>query len=130
MARRTFVNLPSRDLDRAVAFLTALGFVPDPTVSSADTRCVVISDGVSVMLHTETYFAQFTGSAVTDTATSRETAIGVSAVSRAEVDELTGRAVTAGGTDAGVQDLGLMYMRAFLDLDGHRWSLIHVEGSS
>jgi len=47
------------------------------------------------------------------------------------VDDLAGRAVTAGGTAFGdAVNQGPMYMRAFLDPDGHRWSVIHFEMST
>jgi predicted lactoylglutathione lyase len=46
------------------------------------------------------------------------------------VDELAERAVTAGAYDGGGQDLGYLYMRAFRDLDGHRWSFRHFVQSA
>ena len=126
MNRTTFINLPTADLDRTTDFFTALGFAFDPEVHTDDTRRMVISDAASVMWHTESFFAQFTGGTVADPST-KEVAVGLSAADRDEVDDLTGKALAAGGTDAGAQDLGYMYMRAFRDLDGHQWSLIHME---
>lgn len=128
MNRIAFINLPARDLDRSTEFLAALGLTVDPAVGDDRTRCVHLGDGAAVMLHTEAYFAEFTGSAVADTTTTREVAVGLSAASRDEVDTLTGIAVAAGGEAVGVQDLGFLYIRAFRDLDGHQWSLIHMEG--
>jgi uncharacterized protein len=125
MNRTTYINLPATDLDRTTEFFTALGFAFDPNIHSDETRCMVISDAASVMWHTEAYFAQFTGGAVADAST-KEVAIGLSAVGRAGVDDVTARAVAAGAADVGMQDLGFMYMRAFRDLDGHQWSLIHM----
>jgi len=44
------------------------------------------------------------------------------------VDDLAGRAVAAGGTAFGdAVSQGPMYMRAFLDPDGRRWSVIHFD---
>jgi predicted lactoylglutathione lyase len=129
MTRTTFINLPTSDLERTTAFFTALGFTFDPNVHSDETRRMVISDAASVMWHTETYFSQFTGGAVADSAT-KEVALGLSAAERDEVDDLTEKAVAAGGTAVGAQDLGYMYMRAFRDLDGHQWSLIHMAESN
>jgi uncharacterized protein len=57
--------------------------------------------------------------------------LGLSADSRQEVDELAERAVAAGGRAVGDPvSQGRTYMRAFLDPDGHRWSVIHVDMSA
>lgn len=128
MNRTTYINLPVQDLARATRFFAALGFAADPRMSSETTQGVAVGESMQIMLHTRDYFATFTGSPVADPATAREVAVGLSATGRDEVDDLTAKAVAAGGTDVGVQDMGFMYMRAFRDLDGHQWSLIHLEG--
>jgi predicted lactoylglutathione lyase len=62
------------------------------------------------------------------------TRIGLSYHRQASDDRSAGvleRAVAAGGQAiGGPVDQGPMYMRAFLDLDGHRWSLIHFDSSA
>ena len=125
--RATFISLPTSDVAAAAAFFTGLGFALDPEASDDRTACVVLRDGTSVMLCETSWFSEFTGVPATDPARAAEVSIGVT-VTRAEVDELTERAVAAGGTDAGAQDLGYMYMRAFRDLDGHRWSFLAFAG--
>ena len=124
MDRTAYIALPVHDLTATTAFFTALGFAFDERVGDANTSCMVLGSGALVMLHTTAYFEQFTGGPVADPST-KEVSVGLSATSREEVDGLVGRAVTAGGKDAGRQDMGFMYMRAFLDLDGHRWSFLH-----
>jgi len=82
------------------------------------------------MLHAEPFFKEFTRSEITDTSHSREVTMGVSAASRAQVDDLVVRAVAAGGQAmGGPEDQGGMYMRAFRDLDGHQWSLLHFSAA-
>ena len=55
----------------------------------------------------------------------------VSAESLNEVDDLVRRALAAGAQDLGeAQDDGFMYMRGFLDLDGHQWSFIYMNISA
>lgn len=129
-SRTTFINLSVQDLARTTEFFTALGFSFDPQVTDSNTTRMIISDDSSVMLHVEPFFREFTQSDVADTSTTREVVVGLSAVSREEVDDLTDRAVAAGGQAVGVQDQGFMYMRAFRDLDGHQWSLIHLDMSA
>lgn len=125
-SRTAFINLPVQDLATATGFFTALGFSFDPQATDGTTAFMTIGDGASVLLHVEKYFVEFTGSDVVDTSTAREVVVGLSATSREEVDELTSRAVAAGGQAVGAQDDGFMYMRAFRDLDGHQWSLLHM----
>jgi predicted lactoylglutathione lyase len=43
------------------------------------------------------------------------------------VDDLVDKAVAAGSQPLGAQDDGFMYMRGFLDLDGHQWSFIYMD---
>jgi len=88
-------------------------------------------DDTSVILNAAPYFRQFTGSEIADTSTSREVTVGLSADSREQVDQVAERAVAAGGrAQGGAVHQGPMYMRAFLDLDGHRWSVIHFDTSA
>jgi uncharacterized protein len=124
MDRTAYINLPVQDLARSVEFFTALGFAFDPRIGDENTQCMVIGSGALAMLHTTAFFEQFTSAAVADPAT-KEVAVSLTAASNDEVDELVERAIAAGGKDAGQQDMGFMYMRAFLDLDGHRWSFMH-----
>lgn len=126
-SRTTFVNLPVKDLARTTEFFTALGFAFNPQITDENTTCMIISDAAYVMLHVEPYFREFTNGDVCDTSTSHEVAVGLSADSREQVDDLVDKALAAGGQAGGEQDQGFMYMRAFRDLDGHRWSFIHLE---
>lgn len=128
MSRQTFINLPVKDLAKATEFFTVLGFSFDPEPSDENTIGMMISDDTFVMLHTEPYFRQFAQQDATDTTTSREVVLGVSADSREQVDDLVRRAVDAGGQALGDPvDWGFMYMQAFRDLDGHQWSFLHME---
>ncbi len=123
-SRHAYINLAVADLARAAAFYEAIGLHAD--LSGGPSAQMPIGDGATVMLHTREFFEQFTGSDLPDLSTTREVAVGLSAESRDEVDALTAAAVAAGGIDVGAQDQGWMYMRAFRDIDGHQWSVIHI----
>jgi predicted lactoylglutathione lyase len=130
MTMRTFINLPVRDLAKAVAFFGELGFSFDPRLTNANTTCMIISDDVRVMLHVERAFERFTGKDVADTSTNREVIVSLSTESREQVDELVGKALGAGAQAMdGPQDQGFMYMRGFCDLDGHQWSFLYMDMS-
>ncbi len=123
----TFINLPVKDLAKTVEFFTTLGFSFNQQFSDENTTCMVLSDDAYVMLHVEPVFKSFTQQDVTDTSTSREVIVGLSAETREQVDDLVDKAVGGGGHALGEPvDDGFMYMRAFQDLDGHQWSFIHM----
>jgi len=131
MARQTYIGLPVKDLARATEFFTRLGLSYNPQASDDRSAGMVINDDTMVMLNAEPYFKEFTHSEIADISTAREVTLGLSADSREQVDDLVERAVAAGGQAiGGPVDQGPMYMRAFLDLDGHRWSLIHFNTSA
>lgn len=131
MTTQTFINLPVKDLAKTTEFFTKLGFSFDPQSSSEATARLIISDDTSVLLHVEPAFRDYAQVDVTDTTTSREVIVGLSAESREQVDELADRALAAGGTSMGPgQDQGFMYMRGFRDLDGHQWSFLFMDMSA
>ncbi|WP_433269943.1 VOC family protein [Micromonospora vinacea] len=125
----TFINLPVRDLTTATEFYRAIGFTSDQAEPEGDTMVLTISDTTRLVLHLRSGFETYTGVAATDTATSREVVVGLSASSRGQVDELVDQAAVAGGESLGPGTAnGPMYMRGFRDLDGHQWSFLHMTG--
>jgi predicted lactoylglutathione lyase len=129
MAMMTFVNLPVKDLAKSTEFFTALGFTFDQEFTDENATRMIVSEESSVMLLVEPFFAGFiAGQEIADTSRSREVLVGLSAESRDQVDDLTDKALAAGGQAVGEPvDQGFMYMRAFRDLDGHQWSFIHMD---
>jgi len=80
------------------------------------------------MLLTEPKFKEFTPKAIADTKKTCEVLVCLSCDSRAQVDELVGKAKAAGGTlYAEPKDYGFMYQHSFQDLDGHLWELIWMD---
>ncbi|MEU8288466.1 VOC family protein [Micromonospora sp. NPDC048905] len=125
----TFINLPVRDLTTAAEFYQALGFTSDQAEPGGDSMVLTISDSTRLVLHLRSGFESYTGVAATDTETSREVVVGLSAQSREQVDELVDKATVAGGQPLGPGTAnGPMYMRGFRDLDGHQWSFLHLAG--
>jgi uncharacterized protein len=126
--RKIFVNLAVRDLKRAKAFFSALGFDYDQKFTDDNAACMIISDEAYVMLLAESFFKTFTTREVCDTSRQTEALIALSCVSRNQVDELVKKATDAGGRDAmPAQDHGFMYGRSFYDLDGHHWEAVWMD---
>lgn len=127
-ARKLFVNLPVRDLERTVAFFTALGFTFNKQFTDASATCMLVGADAYVMLLVESRFKSFTRKQPCDTRTHTEALFSISAGSRAEVDELVRKALAAGGTTPDEpQDLGFMYDWSFQDLDGHNWGVFWMD---
>ena len=125
--RNIFVNLPVRDLPRAKAFFTSLGFSFNPQFTNDQGACMVVAEGIYVMLLVEPFFQTFTKKPIADATKSTEVLVCLSCESRTEVDNLVSRAVAAGGTAPNApQDHGFMYGHGFTDLDGHIWELVYM----
>ena len=129
MARKIFVNLPIRDMERSKAFFGALGFSFNPKFTNEQGACMVIAEGSSyAMLLVEPFFQGFTKKPIADARKTTEVLVCLSCDSREEVDALVKKALAAGGTAPNApQDHGFMYAHGFEDLDGHVWELVWMD---
>ena len=129
MTTQIFVNLPVRDLDRSVAFFTAMGYRFEPKFTDENATCMIVSDDIFVMLLVEPFFATFVDKPIIDARKSVEVITALTLDSRERVDDLMEKALAAGASEPRpVQDLGFMYNRSYEDLDGHLWELVHMSG--
>lgn len=121
-----FVNLPVKDLDRSRQFFDRLGYRFDPQFTSQDAACMVVEEGIYVMLLTEGFFRTFCpGRDICDTSRSAEVLVCLTCPTRESVDDLVHKAVAGGASvPRPPQDHGFMYGHAYQDLDGHIWELI------
>ena len=135
MVSRIFVNLPVKDLQRSIAFFTALGFTFNAQFTDENATCMIVGENIFVMLLVEGMFQTFTPKPLVDARTATEVLVALSLEGRAAVDEMVAAAVAAGGrVPREVQDHGFMYAHAFEDLDGHIWEPFwmdpaHAQGS-
>jgi hypothetical protein len=89
---------------------------------------MVLSETIHVMLLTHDKFRQFTPKRIADAHETSEVLICISADSREAVDEITAKALAAGGREPrGPQDYGFMYGRSFEDPDGHIWEVMWMD---
>jgi predicted lactoylglutathione lyase len=93
---------------------------------------MIVSDDCSVMLCAEPTFKGFVSPQdIADASKAREVIVGLSAESRAQVDDLANKALAAGAEELGEpEDQGFMYIRGLRDLDGHQWSFIYMDMSA
>lgn len=127
MSRTIFVNLPVADLQKSIAFYTALGAVADPHFADPTAQMMRFSDAIVVGLLTQERFDGFLEQtrAMADARKTAQVLLCLSAESREEVDGMiaavadTGAAVDITPPD----DYGFMYGRNFVDPDGHIWQI-------
>ncbi len=124
------VNIPVKQLERAVNFYSALGFEPHPHFRGPDCQCMVVTDQIRVMVHLAESLKSFTPNPISDPEISTGVVVCLDCNSKEQVDELVSRAIAAGGKsyDA-AQDLGFVYTHGFLDTDGNAWRLNYMSQS-
>ena len=128
MTTKIFLNLPVKDLNKAIEFFTKLGFSFDPQFTDENATCMIVGEDTFVMLLVEKFFKTFTKKEICDTKKNTEMIVALSAESRDKVDQMIGRVVEAGGREyREPQDHGWMYQRSFEDIDGHIWEIVYMD---
>lgn len=131
MAKQIYVNLPVKNLEKSVAFFSSLGFEFNPQFTNENATCMIVGEGIYVMLLVENFFKTFTPKTIADARATTEVLLCLSCESRAEIDAQVAKAVAAGGkTPNKPQDHGFMYQHGFEDLDGHLWELAYMDMSA
>ena len=126
--REVFINIAVRDLQKSMAFFSALGFEFNKQFTDEKAACMILSDKGYVMLLSDPFFQGFTKREPADTTKTTEVMIALACESRAEVDQLFRKAIDAGGTQAmDAMDHGFMYNCSFYDLDGHHWEILWMD---
>lgn len=130
MAKKIFINLPVKDLEKSKTFFMALGYTFNPQFTDETAACLVISEEIYAMLLTAEKFKQFTKKDIADSTKTAEVILALSADSRQEVDAMMEKVFAAGGKEPrGAEDYGFMYGRTFEDLDGHIWETFFMDAS-
>ena len=128
MAKKIFVNLPVTNLEKSMAFYTAIGFVNNPQFTDETAACMVWSDAIYAMLLTHDKWRTFTAREIPPS-TSSEVMLALSCEDRETLDSMNRVAAENGGVaDINpVQDLGFMYNRCLSDPDGHLWEAFWMD---
>lgn len=132
MKRQIFVNIAVKDLVKARAFYSSLGFSFNEQFCDDTAACLVISDEIHAMLLTHPKMQGFLpeGHSIADSSKTHEALLCLSCQNREEVDRLVDQAVASGGKNVNEpKDYGFMYYRAFRDLDGHIWEMMFMDAS-
>jgi uncharacterized protein len=128
MPMQIFVNLPVKDLNRAIDFFTKLGFTFNQQFTDENATCMVITNDIYAMLLVEEFFQTFTTKEVADASRTTEAIVALGVDSRAQVDELADTALASGGQPVKEpMREGSMYGRSFQDPDGHIWEVFYLD---
>jgi uncharacterized protein len=122
MAKQIFINLAVKDLQKSMAFYTALGFTNNPQFSDDTGKCMVWCENIFVMIMTHEKFAGFATKPIADTKANVAALFSLSVDSIAEVNSIVANGLAAGGTEpTEMKDYGFMQQRTIEDFDGHTW---------
>ncbi|SDP44966.1 hypothetical protein SAMN04488061_3031 [Filomicrobium insigne] len=121
MPKMIFLNLPVKDLAAATRFYEAIGCTKNDQFSDENASSMMWSDAIVFHLLTHDYFSTFAHKPIADAHRSVGMLIALSCGRRSDVDEMVDAAAAAGGTadPRERQDMGFMYVRSFVDPDGH-----------
>jgi uncharacterized protein len=131
VATQIFVNLPVKDLNKAIEFFSKLDFKFNPQFTDENATCMIVGENIFVMLLVEKIFKTFTKKEICDTVKNTEVMVALSTDSKEKVDEMINKAIESGGNESREpQNHGWMYGRSFEDIDGHIWEIIYMDESA
>lgn len=128
MMHPVYINLPVENLERSKAFFGQLGYRFNPLYTNDVAACMIVSDGVCVMLLTKPFYSTFTKKAIPDPKTSAQVLICLTVPSRQAVDDHVDVALANGAiAERPPNDHSFMYERSYSDLDGHIWEIMWMD---
>ena len=128
MAKQVFINLAVKDLQKSMAFYTAMGFSNNPQFSDETGKCMAWSENIFVMILTHEKFASFATKPIADTKSNLAGLFSLSLDSIDEVNSLMTNGLKAGGTEPNeMKDYGFMQQRTIEDFDGHTWEIFYMD---
>lgn len=128
MAKQVFINLAVKDVEKSMAFYTALGFTNNPQFSDDSGKCMVWSESIFVMLLSHEKFSSFTSKPIADTKNNVAGLFSLSVESIDEVNSIMENGLKSGGIEPNeLRDYGFMIQRTIEDFDGHTWEIFFMD---
>ncbi len=126
--KQVFINLAVADVVRSMDFYTALGFTNNPQFSDDQSKCMVWSESIFLMLMAHGKFKTFTSKPVADTKNNIAGLFALSVDSADSVNAVIENGLKAGDTEPGpMTDYGFMQLRRIEDYDGHTWEIFFMD---
>lgn len=130
MANQVFINLPVKDVEKSMAFYTAMGFTNNPQFSDQSGKCMVWSENIFVMLLSHEKFASFATKPIADTKSKLAALFSLSTDSVEQMNEIVENGLKAGGTEPHEpRNYGFMQQHTVEDFDGHSWEIFYMDMS-
>ena len=130
MTKQIFINLAVKDLQKSMAFYSALGFTNNPQFSDDSGKCMVWSENIFVMILTHEKFASFATKPIANTKSNVAALYSLSVGSVDEINIMMENGLKAGGTEPSeMKDYGFMQQRTIEDFDGHTWEIFYMDMS-
>ena len=126
--KQVFINLAVKDIERSMEFYTSLGFAVNPQFSDDQTKCMVWSESIFVMIMSYEKFSSFTKKPIADTKNNIAGLFALSVESVNKINEIVENGLKAGGTEPmPMTDYGFMQLRKIEDMDGHTWEIFFMD---
>lgn len=120
MAKQVFINLAVEDVNKSMDFYTQMGFTNNPQFSDEQSRCMIWSEEIFLMIMTHEKFKTFTNKPIADTRNHIAGLFALSVDSLDEVNKIVDSGLKAGGIEPSpMTDYGFMQLRRIEDFDGH-----------
>jgi uncharacterized protein len=130
MAKQVFINLAVKDVAKSMDFYTQLGFTNNPQFSDEQSKCMVWSENIFLMIMTHEKFRSFTQKPIADTKSNIAGLFALSVESVEAVNEIVENGLKAGGAEPmPMVDYGFMQLRKIEDYDGHTWEIFFMDVS-
>ncbi|RKO70951.1 glyoxalase/bleomycin resistance/extradiol dioxygenase family protein [Sphingobacterium puteale] len=128
--KQVFINLAVADVNKSMTFYTQLGFEVNLQFCDDDSKCMVWSEHIFVMIMTHDKFKSFTNKPIADTKSHIAGLFALSVESVERVNEIVEKGLAAGGTEPmPMMDHGFMQLRKVEDYDGHTWEIFYMDMS-
>lgn len=128
MAKRLFVNLPIKEVNRTRNFFESLGFEFNPMFSDDKALCLVLGENFYAMLLEEPYFQTFITKPISNAKETTEVLLSLQLDTKEDVHRMVDKAIELGAREYNPPtDNGFMFQRVFEDLDGHQWEIAWMD---
>jgi predicted lactoylglutathione lyase len=131
MTKDIWINLPVRDVATSTTFYKEIGFAFNLQAPNHErmSSFIVGENKLIINIFSEDLIESFSANKIADTNLGNEVLFSLGANNTTEVDEMLSLAERAGGKiyAAGGWKDGWMYGGGFIDLDGHRWNVLHMD---
>ncbi len=126
--KQVFINLAVQDVDKSMNFYRQLGFVNNPQFSDEQSKCMVWSDAIYLMIMNVEKFKGFAHKPLADTKNNLAALFALSVDSVEAVNHMVEEGLKAGGLEpVPMTDYGFMQMRKIEDYDGHVWEIFYMD---